>query len=155
MHNNTTPLWRTDMLACYGALLDKLNQIDTIKKVYTATALADLDEKGIKRAIDGGVYVIFDSITPIDISAQNTVMQLGFSVVLAAQNVLPTPKMAGVGRILTDIACALQGFMPTDTKGRMLTLSPFLPAKGLPMRYSQGFGFYALRFTTTVAVVAD
>lgn len=153
----TKPVWRDDLLACYPALIDRLKACPEIKKVCTARELADLGGNKAQMPLDGAVYVILDSITPEQSNngGRETMITLGFSIILAKQNVSPTPKMAGLGVVLTAICKALQGFEPKNSDGKRLSLSPFVQEKGLPIRYSNGFGFYAFRFTTTVAVVRD
>lgn len=153
----TKPVWREDLLACYPALIDRLKSCPEIKKVCEAKELADLDSQKAQMPLDGAVYVILDSISPEESNngGRETLITLGFSIILAKQNVNPTPKLAGLGATLTAICKALQGFEPKDKDGKHLTLSAFVQEKGLPIRYSRGFGFYAFRFTTKVAVVGD
>lgn len=151
------PIWRDDLLACYPALIDRLKACPEIKKVCEAKELADLDSNKAQMPLDGAVYVILDSITPQQSNngGRETMMSLGFSIILAKQNVTPMPKMAGLGAVLTAICKAMQGFEPKNKDGKRLSLSPFVQEKGLPIRYGKGFGFYPFRFTTTVAVVCD
>lgn len=152
---NNTPLWHDDMLVCYPALLDRLNAIPVVKKVLEIKELASLDNQTVA-PLDGAVYVIFDGFSPVSPNhgGREQVMALGFTIILAKQQYNPTPKMDGVGATLTAICKALQGFEPIQD-GRALTLSPFVQKNALPIRYFKNYALFALRFTTTVAVMGD
>lgn len=155
-HENTPP-WQSDLLACYPALLERLQACKHIKKVCTAKELTDLDTGKVQVPLDGAVYVILDSLSPIDNNngGRESLIQLGFSVILAKQSTTAAPNLDGIGITMTAICKALQGFEPKSKDGKHLTLSPFVQEKGLPIRYSKGFCLYPFRFSTTVAVVAD
>lgn len=152
---NNKPLWHDDMLICYPALLDRLNAIPAVKKVLEVKELASLDNQTVA-PLDGAVYVIFDGFSPTSSNnnGREQAIELGFSIVLAKQQYNPTPKIDGVGATLTAICKALQGFEPMQD-GRALTLSPFVQKSALPVRYFKNYALFALRFTTSVAVMGD
>lgn len=149
------PLWHDDMLVCYPALLDRLKSISQIKKVQEIKELSEIDNQAVA-PLDGVVYVIFDGLTLTDPNhgGREQVMELGFTIILAKQQYNPRPRMDGVGASLTAICKALQGFEP-EQDGRALTLSPFVQKQALAVRYFKNYALFPLRFTTTVAVMAD
>ncbi|MDO4897065.1 MAG: hypothetical protein Q3971_06855 [Moraxella sp.] len=150
-----SPLWHDDILVCYPALLDRLKSISPIKKVQEIKELSEIDNQAVA-PLDGVVYVIFDGLTPTDPNndGREQVVELGFTIILAKQQYNPRPRMDGVGASLTAICKALQGYEP-EQDGRALTLSPFVQKQALAVRYFKNYALFPLRFTTTVAVMAD
>ena len=141
------PLWHDDILAFYPALIERLKSVPAIKKVCEAKELEDLDAGRVQTPLDGAVYVVLDSIAPTDGNARGReqLMQIGVSIIL--------PRLDGVGATITAICKALQGF-EAKKDGRHLTLSPFVQNKGIAIRYSKGFAFFPMHFSTTVAIMA-
>lgn len=157
MANLANPKWRDNFLACYPVVLERLAAVAGVKAVLEAKDLDMLVGERRQRPIDGAVYVILDGFSP---KAENNkrseqVLEVGFSVILTKTNVRLKPETHGVGETLTALAKALQGFEPKDDLGKPLTLSPFKQTKALPIRYENGFAFFALRYVTDVAIVAD
>lgn len=152
------PAWRDDILACYPYLLERLRGIDAVYQVCEAQDFAAISGKDRRQIpTDGAVYVLLDGFTPTDANARGAEqdIEIGFSVILTKQQVTPNPAADSVGKTLTAISKALQGFDPVDEQGRALTVSSFKQAKALAIQYEYGFAFFPLRFTTTVAVVQD
>lgn len=152
----TNPL-HTDFLAFMPAVLERLNTVKEIKKVFTANDLSDLNEpKPNTNRIDGCVYVILDSFTPASEASKgkNQAMDIAFSVILAKQY-YNKMGIGDVGATLTAIAKALIGYEPTDGQGQYLTLNPIYLDKGAGVLYQQGFALYPLRFKTQSVIVAD
>ena len=152
------PAWHTDILACYPYVLERLQSVSQVSQVLEAQDFADISSTKRKQIpADGTVYVILDGYTPGSENAKGREqnMEIGFSVILTKQQVTPQPATNGVGQTITAIAKALQGFDPTDERGRALTTQPFIQRKPLAVRYEDGFAFFPLRFTTVVAVLAD
>lgn len=153
----SVPIWRHNILACYPVLLNRLQSVTGVKKVLEATDLNALTGERRQRPLDGGVYVIFDGLTP---KADNNhrreqVVEIGFSIILVKTNVTPKPATDGIGETLTAIAKALQGFEPMDGSGDMLTLTPLQQTRALPIQYEDGFAYFPLRFVADVAIIAD
>lgn len=148
------PLWHDDFLACYPALLSRLQTITQIKKIQEIKELAEIDG-GAVVPLDGAVYVIFDGLTPTSANngGREQVMELGFTLILAKQQYNPHPRIDGVGATLTAICKALQGYEPTQD-GRALSLSPFVQKPALAVKYFKNYALFPLRFTTTVAILA-
>lgn len=152
-----TPLWRHNILACYPVLLNRLQSVAGVKKVLEATDLNALTGERRQRPLDGGVYVIFDGMTPKNDNnaSREQILEIGFSVILVKTNVTPKPATDGIGETLTAIAKALQGFEPADSKGEILTLTPLKQTRALPIQYEDGFAYFPLRFVADVAIIAD
>ncbi|STZ03632.1 Mu-like prophage protein gp29 [Moraxella equi] len=145
----TNPL-HTDFLAFLPAVIERLNTVNEIKKVFTANDLSDLNEaKTNTNRIDGCVYVVLDSFAPASEASKgkNQAMDITFSVILAKQYYNKT-GVGDVGATLTAIAKALIGYEPTDGQGQYLTLNPIYLDKGAGVLYQQGFALYPLRFKT-------
>lgn len=157
--NPRTPAWNDNFLACYPYLLDRIRGVQGVKKVLEATELQALTDSKRKLApIDGGVYVIFSGMRP---SASNNNgreqgFDISFGIILVKRNYTPQPNDTDdVGRTLTALCKALQGYEPEDEGGRALTLTPFEHSSPLPMRYEDGYAFFPLQLTTQVVVIAD
>lgn len=67
---SSLPLWHDDILAFYPALIERLKNVSTIKKVCEAKELEDLDTGRVQTPLDGAVYVVLDSIVPTDGNAR-------------------------------------------------------------------------------------
>lgn len=151
------PAWRNNILACYPAILKRLEQVTQVKKVLEAQDFSAISSERKQRPLDGAVYVILDGFTPTSTNDNNReqTIEIGFSFILTKTNYTPRPQTDGVGETLTAITKALQGFDPMDNQGRALTTSPFRQQNALPIRYEDGFAYFPLRFTAEVAVIAD
>lgn len=153
-----TPAWQNNILACYPALLAQIATVPGVKKVHEIENFADLDDGRRVAPQDGGVYVIVDGFTPLDIAGRNTeqIIEIGFSVILAKRKYQPskTYQIDGLGETYTALAKALQGFDPQDDAGRALTATPFKQRAALPIDYRNGYALFPLRFTTEVAIIA-
>lgn len=151
------PAWHDDILAVYPYLLARLRQVPQVKKVLEAQDLTALTGERKQLPLNASVYVVLDGFTPKnDINRGNdTLVEIGFSVILTMTNYTPKPQIDGVGAILTAICKALQGFDPSDEQGRALTTSPFVQKSALPIQYENGFAYFPLRFTAEVAVIAN
>jgi hypothetical protein len=156
--NDNAPAWQGNILACYPYLLERLRTVPQIYQVLEAQEFAAITGNE-RRQIpsDGAVYVVLDSFTPTDDNAKGSEqdIEIGFSIILTKQQVTPSPATDGVGQTLYAIAKAMQGYDPSDEQGRALTAEPFKQRKPLPIRYENGFAYFPLRFTTSVAVVQD
>lgn len=150
--------WHKNMLACYPALIARLQQIEGIKSVRHADDIGDLQDRQVP--LDGALYVIFDAFVPQQAAdgGRNQFVEIGFSLVLAKRKYRPSESLyltGGVGETLTAIARAMQGFAPQDDDGNDLTLTPFTQSAALAISYdSRGFGLFPLRFITQVAILA-
>lgn len=146
---------QSDFLAFIPAVIDRLNTVKEIKKVFTAHELSDLDVGKNINAIDGCVYVILDGFSPSDEVnlGKNQLMDITFSVILAKQH-YNQREVGNVGTILTAIAKALMGFEPTHNQEYM-TVSPIYLDKGASVLYQQGFALYPLRFKTQTVIIVD
>lgn len=153
------PIWHDDMLACYPALLKRLNSIKQIKKVFEIKEIDQLTaERPSVSVLDGCVYVLLDSISPkANADSRSQTQELGFSIILAKSfiNISPSQVKEGdytLGQTLTAICKSLQGFEPIKD-GDYLTITPFTQTSALNIRYDKGFGLFPLRFVTEVAVL--
>lgn len=155
---DSAPAWHDNILACYPHLIARLRQLPQVRQVLEAQDFAAISSaKRRQLPQDGSVYVLLDGFTPTsdNASGREQIMEIGFSVILTKQQVTPKPCADGVGQTLTAIAKALQGYDPSDEYGRCLTATPFKQRKALSVKYEDGFAFFPLRFTTTVAILAD
>lgn len=157
---NDKPLWHDDIFACYPAMIERLKTLvanGTVKIIKEADDIADLvgDQSG-RLPLDGAVYVIFDSITPTDSNngGKNQTHKIGFSLVLTVKK-YSFRGLSGmsIGKVLAQIGKCMNGFEPFQDN-KALTLSPFVQETPLPVQYKNGYGFFSLRYTTTVATYA-
>ena len=158
------PLWHDDLFACYPAMIDQLQKLvknGTVKIIKEADDISDLfpdGENGSRRLpLDGAIYVIFDSVNPTGDSndnGKNQEHEIGFSLVYTVKkyNFRGLSGMS-VGKVLAQIGKCMNGFEPAKD-GRTLTLSPFEQRNPLPVQYKNGFGYFSLRYVTTVATYA-
>lgn len=151
------PAFADNLLACYPALLARLQGVPGVKAVLEATELTALYRERRQLPLDGAVYVVLDGFTP---QADNNrgreqLIELSFSIILVKRHFTPKPQTDGVGETLTAICKALQGFDPQNAQGQALLSAPFVQANAIPIRYEDGFAFFPLRFTAEVAVIAD
>lgn len=153
----TNPM-HTDFLAFLPVVIDRLNTVKEIKKVFTANELSDLDAGKNINAIDGCVYVILDGFAPASEAGKgkNQAMDITFSVILAKQHYNKT-GVGDIGTTLTAIAKSLIGFKPCQDNNPKspLTTSPIYLDKGAGVLYQQGFALYPLRFKTQTVIVSD
>lgn len=151
----TKLIWHSNFLACYPAILQRLQQVKGVKKVLESQDLANISKS--QRPLDGAVYVVFDGFIPKDHNnvKREQVLQIGFSVILVKTNITPRPQADGIGETLTAIMQALQGFEPKDTNGNELTLSPLSQTQALAIRYEDGFAYFPMRFITEIAILGD
>lgn len=152
----TNPL-HTDFLAFLPAVIERLNTVKEIKKVFTAHELSDLNEtKPSLNRIDGCVYVVLDSFAPANEAnkGKNQAMDITFSVILAKQHYNKI-GVGDVGVTLTAIVKALVGYEPDNEQGQYLTLNPIYLDKGANVLYQKGFALYPLRFKTQTVIIAD
>ena len=158
------PIWHDDMFACYPAMIERLKALvanGTVKVIKEADDISDLlpapDGSSKRLPLDGAIYVIFDSIGvgQSNNKGQEQAQTIGFSLVYTAKkyNFRPLSGMP-LGKVLSRIARRMNGFEPT-LDGRALTLTPFEQAAPLAVQYKNGFGYFALRYVTTVATYAD
>lgn len=126
----TSPL-HSDFLAFLPTVIERLNTVKEIKKVFTANDLSDLDTGKNMSAIDGCVYVVLDSFAPANEAnkGKNQAMDITFSVILAKQHYNKT-GVGDVGVTLTAIAKALVGYEPDNEQGQYLTLNPISGQRG-------------------------
>lgn len=147
----------SDFLAFLPVVIERLNTVKEIKKVFTANDLSDLNEAKTNR-IDGCVYVILDGFAPASEAGKgkNQTMDITFSVILAKQH-YNQRGVGDIGTILTAIAKSLIGFKPCqDNNPKLpLTTTPIYLDKGANVIYQQGFALYPLRFKTQSVIVAD
>ncbi len=144
----------TNMLACYPAIIERLQTVKGIKKVAEAQELSLLSGKK-QRPDDGSLYVVFDGFSPTNPNNANKeqFIELGFSLILAKRNYKFSTETDNIGQTLTAIMHAMQGFDPVDCHGNNLVTEPFKQAKPLSIRYEDGYAFFSTRFTTQVAVI--
>ncbi|MFB2537799.1 hypothetical protein [Acinetobacter sp. c3-l95] len=155
------PLFHDDLFACYPDLIERLKSLvenKTVKIIKEADDIGDLvGDNPNKLPLDEAIYVIFDSIVPTNSNANGTeqVHQIAFSLVYTVKkyNFRGLSGMS-VGRVLARISQLLNGYEPVQD-GKALTFSPFIQINPLPVRYQNGFGYFSLRFATTVASCAD
>lgn len=151
------PLWHSNFLACYPAILQRLEQVDGVKKVLEAQDLASISTGRKQVPLDGVVYVVFDGFSPKNHNnaKREQMLDIGFSVILTKSNISPRPQTDGIGETLTAIMQALQGFQPQDEHGNDLTLSPLMQTQALAIRYEDGFAYFPMRFSTEIAILGD
>lgn len=153
------PAYHDNILACYPALLARLEAVPGVKKVYEVEDMGSLGNDRAVMPIDGAVYVILDGFTPTTTaSAREQTIEIGFSIILAKRKCNPNRslfRVDGLGETYTAIARALQGYDPVDADGRALTTQPFIQRPALPIDYRDGYGLFPLRFTAVVALIAD
>lgn len=149
------PIWHGNFLACYPAILQRLQQVKGVKKVLESQDLANISKS--QRPLDGAVYVVFDGFSPTDHNnaKREQMLQIGFSVILVKTNITPRPQTDGIGETLTAIMQTLQGFQPQDEHGNDLTLSPLMQTQALAIRYEDGFAYFPMRFSTEIAILGD
>lgn len=156
--SDNDPAWMTDALACYPYLLEHLRGIPQVKRVFEATEFAAISgSKRTKIPLDGAVYVVLDGYTPTasNNKGKEQLIEIGFSIILTKQHVTPNAATDSVGKMLTAISKAMQGFDPKDERGRALVTYPFEHRKALSIRYEDGFAFFPTRFTAEVAIISD
>jgi hypothetical protein len=153
------PAYHDNILACYPALLARLEGVPGVKKVYEVQEMGAIGNDRAVMPIDGAVYVILDGFTPTTTaSAREQTIDIGFSVILAKRNYNPNRnpyRVDGLGETYTAIARAMQGYDPVDADGRALTTRPFTQRPALPIDYRDGYALFPLRFTAAVALIAD
>lgn len=151
-----TSLLHRDFLAFLPVVIERLNTVKEIKKVFTAHELSDLDTGKNMSAIDGCVYVVLDGFSPASEASKgkNQAMDIAFSVILAKQHYNKT-GVGDIGASLTAIAKALIGYDPKDEQGQHLTTTPIYLDKGASALYQKGFALYPLRFKTQTVIVSD
>lgn len=153
------PAWHDNYLACYPALLERLKTVAGVKSVQEAKDLRDVtDPDNKKPPLDGAVYVVLDAFTSTSSNDEGREQdfEIGFSVILAKRNYTPDPAAGDgdVGATLTKICQSIQGFKPMTSDGRALTMTAFKSKPPMPIKYTKGFGFFPLRFVTTVTVIS-
>ena len=152
------PAWNDNALACYPYVLARLKQISQVKIVQEAAEFVEISGADRKKVpLDGAVYLVLDGYTPTDSNANSKeqLIEIGFSVILTKQHITPNPNTDDVGKTLTAISKALQGFDPSDAQGRALVTEPFKSRPALPIQYEKGFAFFPLRFICEVAILSD
>lgn len=159
------PLWHDDMFACYPKMIERLQKLvenGTVKTIKECDNIDDLlpstDGVSKRLPLDGCLYVVFDNLTPLESNDDGSEQeeQIGFSLVYTVKkyNFRPLSGMS-VGIVLTRIAKRMNGYLPEDENGKAYTLSPFVQATPLAVRYANGFGYFSRRYVTTVATCAD
>ena len=139
------PAYHDNILACYPALLARLEAVPGVKKVYEAQEMGAIGNDRAVMPIDGAVYVILDGFTPTTTaSAREQTIEIGFSVILAKRSYNPNRN-----------PYREDGYDPVDAAGRALTTHPFIQRPALPIDYRDGYGLFPLRFTAAVALIAD
>lgn len=165
MSDINLPLYHDDIFACYPAMmkhLEKLVTTGTVKLIKESDNIDDLlpSSDGVSKRLplDGCLYVVFDNLTPLESNADGTEQeeQIGFSLVYTTKkyNFRPLSGMS-LGVVLARIAKLMNGYLPKDENGRFYTLSPFVQATPLAVRYANGFGYFSRRYVTTVATCAE
>ena len=152
------PAWNDNALACYPYVLERLREVSQVKRVLEAADFAAISGAQRKQVpLDGAVYLILDGYTPTSTNGKGReqLIEIGFSVILTKQQFTPNPAADDVGKTLTAISKALQGFDPSDEQGRALVTAAFESRTPLPIQYEDGFAFFPLRFTTEVAIISD
>lgn len=149
------PAFYDNILACYPALIARLEQVEGVRKVLEAEDLASIGDK--QAPLDGAVYVALDGFSPLEDNnaRKEQTIEIGFSIILCKRAYSPRPKPFGVGETLTALCRALQGFDPEDERGRALTTSPFKQTTALAIEYQKGWAFFPLRFICEVAIIQD
>ncbi len=148
MHNN--------IFACYPYVIERLQTVQSIKKVAESQELSRLIDRK-QRPDDDTVYVFLHGFTPTEPNNANKAqfIQLDFSFVLVKRNYGTTSEIESVGKILTEVMQVMQGFEPMDCDGNCLVTEPFKQAKPLPIRYEDGYAFFSTRFLTEVVIIDD
>lgn len=152
------PAWNDNALACYPYVLERLREVSQVKRVLEAADFAAISGAQRKQVpLDGAVYLILDGYTPTASNGKGReqLIEIGFSVILTKQQFTPNPASDDVGKTLTALSKALQGFDPSDAQGRALVTQPFESRPPLPIQYEDGFAFFPLRFTAEVAILSD
>jgi hypothetical protein len=152
------PAWNDNALACYPYVLERLREVSQVKRVLEAADFAAISGAQRKQVpLDGAVYLILDGYTPTASNGKGReqLIEIGFSVILTKQQFTPNPASDDVGKTLTALSKALQGFDPSDAQGRALVTDPFESRPPLPIQYEDGFAFFPLRFTAEVAILSD
>ena len=165
MSDSSLPLYHEDMFACYPKMIERLKKLvenGTVKTIKECDNIDDLlpstDGVSKRLPLDGCLYVVFDNLTPLESNDDGSEQeeQIGFSLVYTTKkyNFRPLSGMS-VGIVLTRIAKRMNGYLPEDENGKAYTLSPFVQATPLSVRYANGFGYFSRRYVTTVATCAD
>ena len=165
MSDSSLPLYHEDMFACYPKMIERLKNLvenGTVKTIKECDNIDDLlpstDGVSKRLPLDGCLYVVFDNLTPLESNDDGSEQeeQIGFSLVYTTKkyNFRPLSGMS-VGIVLTRIAKRMNGYLPEDENGKAYTLSPFVQATPLAVRYANGFGYFSRRYVTTVATCAD
>ena len=165
MSDSSLPLYHEDMFACYPKMIERLKKLvenGTVKTIKECDNIDDLlpstDGVSKRLPLDGCLYVVFDNLTPLESNDDGSEQeeQIGFSLVYTTKkyNFRPLSGMS-VGIVLTRIAKRMNGYLPEDENGNAYTLSPFVQATPLAVRYANGFGYFSRRYVTTVATCAD
>ena len=152
------PAWNDNALACYPYVLERLREVSQVKRVLEAADFAAISGAQRKQVpLDGAVYLILDGYTPTASNGKGReqLIEIGFSVILTKQQFTPNPAADDVGKTLTALSKALQGFDPSDEQGRALVTQAFESRPPLPIQYEDGFAFFPLRFTAEVAILSD
>ena len=165
MSDSSLPRYHEDMFACYPKMIERLKKLvenGTVKTIKECDNIDDLlpstDGVSKRLPLDGCLYVVFDNLTPLESNDDGSEQeeQIGFSLVYTTKkyNFRPLSGMS-VGIVLTRIAKRMNGYLPEDENGKAYTLSPFVQATPLAVRYANGFGYFSRRYVTTVATCAD
>lgn len=157
---------RSNMLAVYPLLLQKVAEIDGVKIVKEVGELAALmsaaKEKRAVAPTTGAVYVVFGGFEPVGSAGKGRfqVNRLFFTLVYCLRYTensrakIGAPQDGGmmieVGRVLTNIKRELQGW----DAGKDYVVEPFAETAPPAVEYNDGFAFYPVSFTCTVAVNA-
>ncbi len=163
MSDSSLPLYHEDMFACYPKMIERLQKLvenGTVKTIKECDNIDDLlpstDGVSKRLPLDGCLYVVFDNLTPLESNDDGSEQeeQIGFSLVYTVKkyNFRGLSGMS-VGKVLARIGKCMNGFEPAKD-GRTLTLSPFEQRNPLPVQYKNGFGYFSLRYVTTVATYA-
>ena len=163
MSDSSLPLYHEDMFACYPKMIERLKKLvenGTVKTIKECDNIDDLlpstDGVSKRLPLDGCLYVVFDNLTPLESNDDGSEQeeQIGFSLVYTVKkyNFRGLSGMS-VGKVLARIGKCMNGFEPAKD-GRTLTLSPFEQRNPLPVQYKNGFGYFSLRYVTTVATYA-
>ena len=145
--------YQKNVLACYGALLAHLKNINGISAVREIEDFSALKQSRRVVPQDGELFVIFDGISPVDENnaRRECRMELSFSLILAKSHFKPSAQTALVGETLARILVALQGWFPKGEKGQALCSAPFRARNGgAGIVYFEGFGLFPLRFSTEI-----
>ncbi len=144
----------SNMLACYPYVIKRLQTIDSIKKVAEAGELNFLLNKK-QRPDDNTLYVILYDHPPTETNNANKeqFIELDFIFVLVKRYFKNKIDYLEVGKTLTEIMHAMQGFEPLDDNGCYLVTEPFKQAKPLPIRFEDGYVFFSTRFIAEVAII--